>query len=432
MGPHSGWRLVHGNRYLRVRTGGGERATIPLSGCATKPDAEADARALLVVAAVEQLVVLGVVAVRVKALVTPLARAVSPAELAEARAALARAVAEGERPRHLTVSQFAARWTSGELAKLFPDHVKAIDQGDNITRFDLHILPHVGHRAIGDLTLADGDKVMAHLPPTFESRRAVAQTLYRLARLAVFPGRVLARSPFPVGWLPKVARQKAKPYLYPDEEAKLLGCRAVPLERRVAYGLLCREGMRPGELVGRRGKRGKPGHPPMEWTDVDLERGVVRLDRNKTDDPRAWALDPGTVRALLRWRACAGVFAFMHGAMIVGRMPRLAEQLREDLRTAGIDRPELEERSAERARVVAHSLRGTFVTISLANGRTETWVCDRTGHKSSTMVARYKRTARTAGELGLGGLHAMDAAIPELSDAGAPGQSRGAPEAKTG
>jgi len=400
------------------------RISLPL--CA-KTDADADARALLVAGAVDQLVVLGVDGARVKKLVAPLARAASPAELAEARAALARAVAEGERPRHLTVSQFAARWTSGELAKLFPDHVRVINQGDNATRLELHILPHIGHRAIGDLALADGDKVMAHLPPDFESRRAVAQTLAHLARLAVYPGKVLARSPFPVGWVPKVARQKAKPYLYPDEEAKLLGCEAVPLARRVAYGLLCREGMRPGELVGRAARGKEAARPPMAWTAIDLARGAIRLDKNKTDDPRAWALDPGTVRALRAWRTL-----FDRGGFVVGAMPRLAEQLRADLKTAGVDRPELEEESAERAHVVAHSLRGTFVTIALANGRTETWVCDRTGHKSSTMVARYRRTARTAGELGLGNLRAMDEAIPELRGGCEAGRSMGEGRAKTG
>jgi hypothetical protein len=32
--------------------------------------------------------------------------------------------------------------------------------------------------------------------------------------------------------------------------------------------------------------------------DVDLRRGVVKLDRNKTDDAPAWALDAAVARAL--------------------------------------------------------------------------------------------------------------------------------------
>jgi integrase len=51
-----------------------------------------------------------------------------------------------------------------------------------------------------------------------------------------------------------------------------------------------------------------------------------------------------------------------------------------------------------------HDSRATFITIALANGKTEQWVTDRTGHKSSQMVARYAGQARTFVELGLGTL----------------------------
>jgi integrase len=61
-----------------------------------------------------------------------------------------------------------------------------------------------------------------------------------------------------------------------------------------------------------------------------------------------------------------------------------------------------------------HDLRGTFVTLSLANGRTETWVQDRTGHTPSAMLNRYRRAARSATELGLGPLRPLQLALPEL------------------
>ena len=41
-------------------------------------------------------------------------------------------------------------------------------------------------------------------------------------------------------------------------------------------------------------------------------------------------------------------------------------------------------------------------------------VQDRTGHTSSSMINLYRRTARTAAELGLGELLPLDVAIPEL------------------
>jgi hypothetical protein len=46
---------------------------------------------------------------------------------------------------------------------------------------------------------------------------------------------------------------------------------------RASYGILSREGMRASELAA------------LRWRDLDLEHVLVRLDENKTDDPRAWA-----------------------------------------------------------------------------------------------------------------------------------------------
>jgi integrase len=63
-----------------------------------------------------------------------------------------------------------------------------------------------------------------------------------------------------------------------------------------------------------------------------------------------------------------------------------------------------------------HNLRTTFITLALAAGRSETWVADRTGHKSSQMINRYRQAARTATEIGLGWLVNMASAIPELRD----------------
>jgi integrase len=69
--------------------------------------------------------------------------------------------------------------------------------------------------------------------------------------------------------------------------------------------------------------------------------------------------------------------------------------LRADLKTAGVTRAELFERSAVRQPIRVHDLRATFVTVGLANGKTETWVADRTRHRSSAMINRYRRQART-------------------------------------
>jgi hypothetical protein len=218
--------------------------------------------------------------------------------------------------------------------------------------------------------------------------------------------------------MPKVPKsaKKAKSCLFPDEDAKLLSCAAIPLERRLAYGVLMREGMRASELSD------------LRWRDVDLVRGRVRLDENKTDDPRAWALSPDVVRVLAWWRERVGGDegeSILRGLDLTqgprwlrGKTwdPKTRHKNEPgDLRTAGVDRGELFEKGKSRMPIRLHDLRATFVTVSLANGKTEQWVSDRTGHRSSQMLALYTRQARQWSELELGALRPMDALLPEMA-----------------
>ena len=83
--------------------------------------------------------------------------------------------------------------------------------------------------------------------------------------------------------------------------------------------------------------------------------------------------------------------------------------------------PELFAKAGPASAHQAHVLRGTFVTCVTGERPKESWIGDRTGHKSSTMIARYKRNARTFDELNLGTLARLDHAIPELLEAIAPG-----------
>jgi integrase len=235
--------------------------------------------------------------------------------------------------------------------------------------------------------------------------------------LAVYPGRHRKESPIPKGWLPKPGPGKAKECLYPDEDALLLVGKAsedgksdVPLIRSVAYGFLTREGMRADEMA------------KLKWSDVDLERGRVWLDENKTDAPRDWDMRPDVVRALKTWkeRYCPEAkpedYVFAESGVPLNT-DHLADQLRADLARVGVTRPQLFERSKARQPIRAHDLRATFITIALATGKTETWVMDRTGHTTSLMVNRYRRKARgwQLGELG-----PLDGCIPELSEVIAP------------
>jgi integrase len=311
-----------------------------------------------------------------------------------------------------TFRDFATQWTNGELTKRFPDHVRTKKTAEHdVYRLDAHIYPVVGDIPIARFRTEDAELVMRSLPPELAagSRRQVAQLLHRVLKLAAYPARLIERSPLPKGFLPKPSAKKAQQWLYPEEDLRLLRCVDVPLRHRVLYGFLAREGMRRSEAMR------------LCWSDIDMTRGTVTLDENKTDDPRAWVLDPGVVTALERWRKLAcprakasdEVFASSDEGMDENH---LATTFRSHLNRAGSMRQVLFHRTKARNPIRLHDLRATFVTLSLALGRTETWVCDRTGHRSSQMVNGYRRAARTAEELQLGPLTPLHEAIPELGE----------------
>ncbi len=324
-----------------------------------------------------------------------------------------------------TFAEFATEWTDKTLHKRFPDHVADKDEWEDKQLLRDYINPKLGKRRLPDVTLEHAEEVMQSLPPRLgpATRRHVAQCMRKVLSLAVYPGRHLTVNPIPREWMPKVPKsaRKAKTCLFPDEDAKLLSCTGVLLERRLAYGILTREGMRASELSD------------LRWRDVDLVRGRIRLDENKTDDPRAWALSQDVVRVLAWWKKQAGgdeEDRILRGLDLTqgprwlrGKTwdPKTRHKNEPgDLRTAGVDRPELFERGKSRMPIRLHDLRATFVTVSLANGKTEQWVSDRTGHRSSQMLALYTRQARQWSELELGALQPMDALLPEMTEAPPP------------
>lgn len=305
-----------------------------------------------------------------------------------------------------TLQQLGEAWTSGALAKEYPDTVRARkDARVDISRLQAHVYPVVGDVLVKAFGLRHYELVMRSLEgkrPTQRklsplSRRSIALTLTRLLSIAVYPLKILAAHPVPKGAVPHAKRARAYSYLYPDEDMRLMACAAVPLPWRALWGFLVREGCRVSEALG------------LRWDDVDLTRGVVRLDKNKTDDPRVWVLSPGVGHSLEQLRKSS------NGGNLVFPQPpdpfSMARDLRLHLVQAGVKRKELLVSTTERMALRVHDLRGSFVTIALANGRSEAWVCDRTGHRSSQMIATYKRAARTASELALGDWAPLDAAL---------------------
>jgi integrase len=120
-------------------------------------------------------------------------------------------------------------------------------------------------------------------------------------------------------------------------------------------------------------------------------------------------MNPSVVEALSRWRKLLSRQALKAGRLIVhpksGRLfnsDGAARRLRRYSRIAGLERSQIYEKSEQRIPLRVQDLRASFVTISLAQGLTETWVTDRTGHRSASMLKTYRRVARTYEELNVG------------------------------
>ncbi len=313
-------------------------------------------------------------------------------------------IVKDEKPSAVvTFKKFADRWTSGELHRLYPDHVPLKKTSDeDAGRLEKWIYPVVQDVPLASFGLDHALEVMRRLPRTLSpaTRRHVGQLLVRVLGLAVYPTRTILVSPLPRGFLPKKGSDKAFSDLYPAEDGTLLAASRVPLVHRLLYGFLCREGMRSEEAQS------------LQWSDLDLVRGAVRLDINKTDDPRSWTLGADVTRALRIWRT------MQNDDLVFGGLTtpyRLAEIFRKHLKDAGVKRAELFTSTPTRRRIRIHDCRATFVTLSLTTGKTEAWVTDRTGHGDSAMLNKYRRAARMVEELGLGWLAPLDEAIPELA-----------------
>jgi integrase len=313
----------------------------------------------------------------------------------------------------VTFRTFAERWTSGDLARLHPDHIepKASVQ-DDVERFEKHIFPHVEDVPLVDFTRAHADLVMAKLPPTMKrsTRRHVAQLVNRVLHLAVFVD-VLKHHPLPRGWLPKMPRADSigKESLLPSEEARLLagytkGGDPISLAYRVAYLFLHREGMRKGEAKA------------LTWADLDLERGMVSLDENKTDRPRSWVLDPGVAAVLVKWKAQCGAVKPVGAVFADIAWDALARVYRAHCEAVGIDRARLFQKKANKLQLRAHDMRAFFITSGMFAGRDALWITDRSGHTTLGMLRTYERDVRRWRELGEAPVDAA-IAIPELAAA---------------
>lgn len=340
-----------------------------------------------------------------------------------------RAVAAGEwsnKPQPIlpgtTYREVREMLTEGKLHERYPDVVDPISDvhaKDIERKAQRYIEKQIGDFPVSTITLDHALEVMRRLPSTLSqsSRRHVAWNMRRVLELSVFPLRLIATNPIPSTFMPRPGKPKARGFIFPDEDAANIAHQATPLWRRVLWAFLTREGMRKDEAA------------LLQWSDrrtrdaggwVDAERGWVYLDEHKTEEhsgAREWPLAPDVAEALRRWKKQqpkAARYVFGPGDWSEQmNSEHLADVLRADLHAAGVRRPELFETTDRRRQMNVHDLRGTFVTLALAQGRSEDWIQRRTGHTTSAMLRRYRRNAANLAE-GQGAALVSMLTIPEL------------------
>lgn len=315
--------------------------------------------------------------------------------------------------RWQTFEALGKAWTSGELAKYYPDEVPT-KKSANDDQWRLGYLYEIaiegeGKSAgrLGAVPLVAFDKehyrhAMRNLPETAQrpaTRRHYAQAIKRVMRLARQLD-LIDENPIADIPLPEVMKGEIVfPFLYPDEDrALLVHPDPQTLLLRAFFGVLTREGMRIAELLG------------LLWTGIDAARGVINIGPRKNGRTGVWHAQPGVCETLALLRPLVGGDGPF---MSLPRDEKYAERLRDLLLAAGVDRRELFTNEPGRRRLRGHDLRGTFVTLAFAAGKPEGWITQRTGHMTSDQVNGYRRSAKHAEEIGmsLGDLARLDEAL---------------------
>jgi integrase len=305
-----------------------------------------------------------------------------------------------------TFRDVAEEWLSGRLHREYPEIVTkgkgehSVNQSRGILRAIYGVQTRENDKTLfGDLdvrTITKADVVAAKSKATpadvsQATRAGYARHIRIVMGLAVAPLELIEASPVPAKFVPSYGFQRALSYLYPEEDAILLGAPddVVPWAYRFFYGFRARNGLRIMETLR------------LVYGDFDLRQGILTLDVNKTNVPRAWKMSDDCTRVLAAEKKRRGasdedlVFPEIEHDDLSGRF-------REHLWDAGVRRRELHRDTPQRRPIRVYDQRAGFVTIAMGSGATEDWVMRRTGHTTSAMLAKYRRQVEHAREVDLG------------------------------
>ncbi len=314
-----------------------------------------------------------------------------------------------------TFRDVAEAWVSGKLTELYPDSKllppkEQKGRSDDRTAVSI-FYPALGSKALADITHADLDEARRAIPRDLHpnTRRGYLVRLRSVFRIAAGPLRLITS--VPEIDIPRRVPSNLFGYLYPQEEALLIGCTRVPLVYRVLYGYLARNGCRITETLR------------LTWDHVDLETGDIHIDKRwtKTRRARRWVLDSDVLEALEAWfieskrpQGSARVFPGRQKARLSSATVR--KRFIEDLKEAGVSRRSILEGADGIDPLRVHDLRASFVTLALRAGKPLKWIMTRTGHESLGVMKGYDRLVQDAEEHRLPAWFThMARAIPEFT-----------------
>lgn len=302
-----------------------------------------------------------------------------------------------------TWGRLARAWGSQELARLYPNagYGKKSAEATDEPRIE-YLCKYIENVPLA--TFTDDDYWRAMRPARERCRtdatfKAYAQVARRVLKIAV-ELRIIPTWPLSaVCKLPIIAKGEAPvfPFLYPEEYCRLVRCPLVPIQFRVLWGFIIREGLRLGEAFR------------IRWEHLSFmpeqhgqrARWVLDVPETKTGRALNFVLNAGTGEVLEAFKALrpelAGPFVWLSPT----NLKKAAAQLRRHIEQSGTTRERLLFTAGRLRRLREHDLRSTYVSWSKLAGVDNETIAQHTGHESDTMIARYNRSKQTIEHLGL-------------------------------
>jgi integrase len=315
--------------------------------------------------------------------------------------------------RFVTWGQLARAWGSQDLARLYPNagYGKKSAEATDEPRIE-YLCKYIENVPLATFNDDDYWRAMraarerCKTDSTFKQYAQVCRRVLKIGvELRIIPAWPLSA----VCKLPIIAKGEAPefPFLYPEEYARLVRCPEIPIEDRVLWGFIIREGLRLGEAFRIRWEHlaQLPPQPGMR------ARWVLNVPETKTGRALMFVLNAGSgevLEALRRLRPeLAGPFVWLTAT----NLKKAAHNLRRHIEISGTERERLLLTTGRLRRLREHDLRSTFVSWCKLAGIDNETIAQHTGHESSTMIARYNRSKATIEHLGLAPYLPLDQAM---------------------